>query len=624
MCVSVQGADTTADSSAALPELEKLSVVGRSSSSYAVSTRTLSVKDFEGRHSDAGSVLNTLCGVTIRRTGGLGAYTDMSIRGSGTNQVQVYLDGLPLNSASGGAVDLSKIPLGQLQEITLYTSAAPIELSGQNAGGVVELSTSPEAAPQRAVTGTIEAGSYGYIKSGALLVDGTERSRHRLSVDFAHSDNDFSYVHFEGGDSTIKYADNHAFTSINALYAHVAGFDSSRHTLKSQVSLGHTRNGLFNYETPDSNDGFSRDRTAAITEEYTGLPTSRLSLRANLSARYKENLFQRERPYYVGNARKRETLFPYAGGWTTACYALTKDLSVRALAGGSYEGYDEQDLWDPAADDARPAARRLTGRGGVEMNYGAARGLSALCRGTILYEIDSTNGVSFYRGQGVVSPAGSRGCRPSVQGEVRFNFDVPLGVSLSGSYGKRSPSLNEKFSRSDTYFGNEDLIAETRMETELGVSWKGSLLSTSIVGYCNVTHDKIKWISRSQNIFVPENIESVLGRGVEWDASLRPLSWLSAANSFTFMYNIIESDQAYWNGSFEPLLPVIKERCEVRIVLPRVTLGHSLLYSSPYFLGPQNIEYVRPGVECGFYVSITCFEKFTLTYRLDNYLRSVD
>jgi hypothetical protein len=86
---------------------------------------------------------------------------------------------------------------------------------------------------------------------------------------------------------------------------------------------------------------------------------------------------------------------------------------------------------------------------------------------------------------------------------------------------------------------------------------------------------------------------------------------------------ITDSDVAYWGGNDEPMLPRVKERNEVRLALPWFSLGHTLLYHSRYYLGPQNLGYIEPDLECGAFVSLNRFERWTLTYRIDNYVDKV-
>ena len=47
-------------------------------------------------------------------------FATVSIRGSTAEQVVVYLDGVPLNRALGGGVNLADLPLAQIESIEIY------------------------------------------------------------------------------------------------------------------------------------------------------------------------------------------------------------------------------------------------------------------------------------------------------------------------------------------------------------------------------------------------------------------------------------------------------------------------------------------------------------------------
>jgi len=85
-------------------------------------------------------LLEQLPGVQIKKYGGIEDYTAISIRGASSKQTIVSLDGFQLNSALYGDVNLSEIPLAQLDKIEVFRSG----ISSQNLqamGGVVNLST---------------------------------------------------------------------------------------------------------------------------------------------------------------------------------------------------------------------------------------------------------------------------------------------------------------------------------------------------------------------------------------------------------------------------------------------------------------------------------------------------
>ena len=66
-------------------------------------------------------VISRAPGVTIRSVGGLGQFSAVSLRGSTTQQVAVFLDGAPLSGAAASVVDLSNQPLDGLERVETYS-----------------------------------------------------------------------------------------------------------------------------------------------------------------------------------------------------------------------------------------------------------------------------------------------------------------------------------------------------------------------------------------------------------------------------------------------------------------------------------------------------------------------
>jgi iron complex outermembrane receptor protein len=80
-------------------------------------------------------------GVQVRRFGGLGDFSTVSIRGFSPGQVQVYLDGVPLSRADNETVDLSELPLDAVDHVEVYRSATPLAFAQSGPGGVVNVVT---------------------------------------------------------------------------------------------------------------------------------------------------------------------------------------------------------------------------------------------------------------------------------------------------------------------------------------------------------------------------------------------------------------------------------------------------------------------------------------------------
>jgi len=107
--------------------------------------------------SSVADVLSESVGVQVRRFGGLGAFSTVSIRGSTPNQVEVYLDNVLQNPANAGLVDLGSLPLDNVERIEIYRGFAPMQLGAGSIGGAINLVTRPVAGE----TTNLASASYG-------------------------------------------------------------------------------------------------------------------------------------------------------------------------------------------------------------------------------------------------------------------------------------------------------------------------------------------------------------------------------------------------------------------------------------------------------------------------------
>jgi vitamin B12 transporter len=100
-------------------------------------------RDAWGGQSDgtAGEILNASGNVLVKDNGGFSGLRTLSIRGSSSAQVLVLLDGLRLNTASSGGVDLNTIPSDALERIEIVRGGHSALLGSDAMGGAVHLIT---------------------------------------------------------------------------------------------------------------------------------------------------------------------------------------------------------------------------------------------------------------------------------------------------------------------------------------------------------------------------------------------------------------------------------------------------------------------------------------------------
>lgn len=97
--------------------------------------------DYKGEMKSLPELLQTVPGVYIHKTNGEGHYTVARVRGSTGGQVNIYVDGVLLNSASEVAVDLSIIPVENVERVEVYRGYVPARFSGAPLGGAINIVT---------------------------------------------------------------------------------------------------------------------------------------------------------------------------------------------------------------------------------------------------------------------------------------------------------------------------------------------------------------------------------------------------------------------------------------------------------------------------------------------------
>ena len=83
-------------------------------------------KDFE-RYSafNVADAIRNFTGIILKDYGGIGGLKTVSVRGLSANHTAVIYDGVQLNDAENGQIDLGKLNLNNVQEISLYNGQPP-------------------------------------------------------------------------------------------------------------------------------------------------------------------------------------------------------------------------------------------------------------------------------------------------------------------------------------------------------------------------------------------------------------------------------------------------------------------------------------------------------------------
>lgn len=152
------------------------------------------IEDSPREITDAASLLEPLPGVHVRRLGADDSFATLSIRGTSSSQVAVYLAGVPLTGGADPTLDLATLPLWPGARARVFRSFAPAALGRGSLGGTLVLDTpSPRSAEHTEVWAA--AGSFGARRMRIGDVHG-DPDGVRIATGFSasRSDDDFTYL----------------------------------------------------------------------------------------------------------------------------------------------------------------------------------------------------------------------------------------------------------------------------------------------------------------------------------------------------------------------------------------------------------------------------------------------
>jgi len=601
----------------------------RSLAPLSPSVRVIKASEFQGKFSDLPSVLETVSGVDIRSMGGYGQYAESAIRGGSAKGVRVYLDGVPLNSASAGAVDLSKIPLERIQEIRVTKNTSGLRQMGAGMGGVIELFT--DAGVERKIVGVnFEAGSFGYLKGGLLVrPSGGGRLRQQMNIDISKSDNDYPFTHDNGTtlstnrdpdptwDDTLMYKGNNYYRSIDAAYS-VSVDISENHKLSQQASAAAFEQGLFNYHYKDDQSGTTGGRALNYSADYKGKLNSKLTIGGSASGVYRANsLKDPDAHFSLGGAKKLESSGGAGDFLFDAKYALTENFYLAGLAGTRVERYTQRDV---ALVD-RSEMNRYEYRVGAEAGL-KTKTTESVLRAAYKYETDTTGAGFEY-----LSEDGRRRSLdyPLAEALFRMHLNPAVTLQLSGAASKRSPTFYERFGWGSGFISNPGLKEETRLEADAGASVDMGEYSAAAAVFGGRVGDKIKSVPRGGSFVKVMNFADTKFYGAEFDASARILRMFTAELSATYLNSVIDGATVLsWIGKTEPFTPEFSGFLKTEADIWKFNIGHGVKYESACYLNIENIVKRDAQAELSAWSAYKVTGYLTLRYRVENYLNTAN
>jgi iron complex outermembrane receptor protein len=473
-------------------------------------------------------VLSDTVGVQVRRFGGLGDFSTVSVRGFSPGQVQVYLDGVPLSRADNEVVNLSDLPLDAVDHVEVYRGVTPLAFSQSGPGGVVNVVTRrPGARPF-----TAASASWGSFRTRKvdLAAGGSHGALDALLfTQYLGSAGDFTFTNEM---ATPQTSDDERQTRINNAFNQ--GDVIARLVYRaSPLTIGLTSEtfvksqGVPGRDTVQSTTGHRDTQRQLVHLDATTTPSGPWSLgfAGSLFGLVQRQTFTAEGPPDLGFPKTDVTdVSTTVGAQVVARGAIGRYQVPGVLVASSVERFVATNRVGSAAltpGTSPPQTRtRLTLAGEDQLLLLDDR-LSVVpnLRWEFYHDVfpgdphlQIPSDVSGSRSQDFLTP------RLGVRGDASAYVTLLANVARSA----RVPNLTELFGNNGVVAGNPDLEPETATSWDVGFRarspWTNAVLTDATFEsayFWSDIDDVIVLVPSSVNVFTPKNIASATIRGQE-------------------------------------------------------------------------------------------------------------
>ena len=544
---------------------------------------------------DVASLVDGAAGTTVVQLGGLGDFSAVSLRGSTLRQVQVHLDGIPLNPDGGDVVNLSELPLGAFSQVEVWRSAPPPGLLAGPIGGVVNLVTGDRTGDARlSATG----GSLGTARSTAFGSGGTRVGSAPADglafVDAFRTDGDFAYFTDRGtvydllDDRRLQRSNNDKRQLSTHLRGRV-GSDQLRVTLLDAALL--REEGL---------PGHANDPAA----------DARLSTRRNLAVAQLDGHGDRASGW--GRAwllTRREALDDRAGELGVAGEVLQVDTGSLGLAGHGRLAVgrhvvpaltlsgrvDQTALTDQLTGLADEPRRRIAVQGSLSADLITLDDTLVVSPVVLAqHQRYAARDARTLGGRATTDAAVADIWRADPRLGLRYRPLAGLTLKATGGRYLRVPDFTELFGDRGAMIGNPALRPETGWAWDVGAAgrvhdapWGG--LSGEVAHFWRASSDLIVWSQNSQRTMVPVNVGEAWVQGFELAGALSLLGRveLDASLTRTISRNLV-SRAAVANNQL-PRIPPWEAWIGTSVHhRERFRVGHGWSYTAPNYWDATN------------------------------------
>lgn len=569
---------------------------------------SIDLDQYKSRYTSLPDVLEREAGVRIRRYGGLGSYSTLSLRGTNPNQSRIYIDGVPFNNTQGGEVNLADLPFENLQSVEVYRSGAPVGFTGSVIGGSVNLVTRAPGGPPKT---RVNIGGGSYNTGKASIAHSATYGGIGASLFFLgeKSDQNFPYLN-PHGTILVNPLDDTIDRRKNAQYERTSGMvgldgEIGKTKIKFWNDLNYRMHGIpgaASNQTRQVHRKYLRN-TSSLTTNTKGLLGGILQLETRVFGSFSDdNLYDPKSEFSSGTPNSTANMRQFGGHLIPTFYLLDYFQILRIHAGMEKESFERSRSTITNIDlKYEPEKFRNYTTLRIEDEIRLFKDKLILTPG-IAWEnyLDRfQSDEPWYRRENPFASGDKKTAftNPKAGILIKIIDNANWGFDLKGNIAKqnRIPSFLELFGEVGTILPNEKLKPEKSQNTDGGVvlrySQKDLKSQTSVSYFRRRIQDMILFLPNSQFTLRPENVDSAKIDGVEVSQKTEYNHW-KLLFDYTYQKAINTSQALYLNGKTLPLRPLHELSSTIAYKADKWELGVEGVYVGAVFKDRTN-EYVN-------------------------------
>lgn len=510
----------------------------------------------------------------VVQNGGPGTVATVLMRGGGSNQVLVLVDGIKFNSPSTGSADLSSLLTSDVERIEIIKGPQSTLYGSEAMAGVINIITKKGTGRLKADL-SVEGGSFSTVKTTGSVSGGTDKTNYRLTATYFETDG----IPIAKNGSVPNPDTN---KSVSARFgANPTGTSSVEMNLRYETDKTNIDNYIFGVGPADTLNYVQNHNNYLIAVTGRISPWEKYEQSLTLSYLW-DDLDATDPANSFNNYQIKSTTELL--DWQHTLY-----LHPVTLTGGlvyRYEGAENVGTFDQSINDK---AGYLNAR--LDLIEDAL-----ILNAGLRYDEHSVFGDAFTYRTGIL-------------------YDLkPMGVKFKANLGTgfRAPALNELYY---PFYGNLNLKPEKNTGYDLGVE-KDWLEKKLVIGATWFWQHYSNLIETNPISFLADNIGNAQTEGVEIKAAARIINNLKLNAAYTYL-EAVDKD----TGDFLPLRPRNKVTSSVEYIMANFTVIGEYQYVSQKYDSSLN-QNISPYSLVNLKGTYLVYKNLSIFARIDNLLNA--